>query len=233
MKPPFGRIGGKSQSHKLIISLFPKEYSVYIEPFLGAGSVFFNTPNNGSINVLNDIDEDIYKVFCLLREKDVSNEINRNVTENYFNSILHSNEPIHILERFKTSYFSKGINFTNKNIKINFKKYTDKLRDSLIYNSDFREIIQTYDSLNSFFYLDPPYFLGKRDLDYYKAKMITPQEVFDSLKNIQGKFIITYNDSEKIREIFSNYTILEMNVLYQHTTNVGRRVCKEIIIMNY
>lgn len=233
MKPPFGRMGGKSLSYKKIIQYFPKHYNTYIEPFVGAGSVFFNKPNNDSINVLNDLDENIYKVFCLLREKDINDEINRNITENYFNTIKHSQEPIHVLERYKTSYYCKGNHYTKKNIKVNFKKYFDKLRDCIIHNSDFREIIKKYDSLNSFFYLDPPYDTGKPPIQYYTAPFVTPEDVYSAMKNIQGKFLITYNDTPKIREIFKEYTIIEMNVLYQHNTNSKHRICREIIIMNF
>ena len=36
----FGRVGGKTKLRKLIVSKFP-EHKIYIEPFIGGGSIFF------------------------------------------------------------------------------------------------------------------------------------------------------------------------------------------------
>jgi UPF0755 protein len=57
---PFGRCGGKSLLAPKIISLFPdvEDYNVYIEPFVGAGNVFFRIEKEEGIKeVLNDKDK--------------------------------------------------------------------------------------------------------------------------------------------------------------------------------
>ena len=41
LKPIIKWSGGKSDEIKQFISYFPKDYSLYIEPFIGGGSVFF------------------------------------------------------------------------------------------------------------------------------------------------------------------------------------------------
>ena len=87
MKAPFGRIGGKSKSANTIISLFPNKFDVYVEPFFGAGSVFFRKPFINKVEVINDLDKNIYQVLKLIQSKNIDNSINRDISREYFNSI--------------------------------------------------------------------------------------------------------------------------------------------------
>ena len=53
----FSRVGGKSKIKNYIISKMPK-HKIYVEPFIGGGSVFFSKePVN--INIINDKDIEI------------------------------------------------------------------------------------------------------------------------------------------------------------------------------
>ena len=62
MSVPFSRCGGKSRSAKKIISYFPNDYTLYIEPFFGAGNIFFRLPEDKKTNpmIINDLDDDIF-----------------------------------------------------------------------------------------------------------------------------------------------------------------------------
>ena len=55
------RIGNKSKLAKEIQKHFPK-HDIYIEPFFGAGGMFFNKPK-AKYNFLNDIDADVFNLF--------------------------------------------------------------------------------------------------------------------------------------------------------------------------
>ncbi len=48
------RLGSKANIVKNIQTYFP-EHSVYVEPFFGAGGMYFNKPKVGN-NILNDLD---------------------------------------------------------------------------------------------------------------------------------------------------------------------------------
>ena len=52
-----GRVGGKSKLKKKIISIMP-QHKVYVEPFIGGGSVFF-AKEPAELNIINDKDKDI------------------------------------------------------------------------------------------------------------------------------------------------------------------------------
>ena len=55
------RLGNKKKIAKKISKFFPA-HSVYIEPFFGAGGMFFNKEKS-KYNIVNDIDTDVYNLF--------------------------------------------------------------------------------------------------------------------------------------------------------------------------
>ncbi len=59
------RLGNKKKIAHKIYSLFPA-HSVYIEPFFGAGGMFFNKPR-AKHNILNDNDEEVHNLFWVLQ----------------------------------------------------------------------------------------------------------------------------------------------------------------------
>lgn len=73
MRPPFKIHGGKRYLADWIISLFPQDYETYdyIEPFIGAGSVFLNKnkAQEGRIEVINDINLGVCQIFRALRDE--------------------------------------------------------------------------------------------------------------------------------------------------------------------
>jgi len=224
------RMGGKTKSADLIISMFPKNYTTYVEPFLGSGVVFFRKPVVDKYEILNDLDDDIYTVFKLVKSKNINNLINRQVTRGYFNSIKHSVNPLHILERLKNSFFAEGRSFNEKGNQVDFKYYHDRLQNTKLLNIDFEIVINKYDSPTSFFFLDPPY-ESEKQKDY--KDYVTPLDVYNAVKNIKGYFLLTYNDSPTIREIFKNYYIKKHKVIYNPTQHIASRYKSELIITNY
>ena len=55
------RLGNKKKIAKQIQSYFPK-HKIYIEPFFGAGGMFFNKPK-AKYNIVNDLDSDVFNLF--------------------------------------------------------------------------------------------------------------------------------------------------------------------------
>lgn len=71
IRPPLKYHGGKYPIAGWIVSLMP-EHEVYVEPFLGGGSVFLSAP--GRICCLYDADPGLISMWCVLRSwpRDVS-----------------------------------------------------------------------------------------------------------------------------------------------------------------
>ena len=69
---PFSRIGSKRSVKELIAEYIPK-HKKYVEPFLGAGVIFFHK-DKAKQNVLNDIDKDLIKTWKMLPKIDPNPE---------------------------------------------------------------------------------------------------------------------------------------------------------------
>ena len=55
------RLGNKKKIAKKIQAYFPR-HKIYIEPFFGAGGMFFNKPK-AKYNIVNDLDSDVFNLF--------------------------------------------------------------------------------------------------------------------------------------------------------------------------
>ena len=61
------RLGNKSRVAKSIIKHFP-EHRIYVEPFFGAGGMYFNKPK-AKYNILNDLDDDVFNLFMVTKTR--------------------------------------------------------------------------------------------------------------------------------------------------------------------
>lgn len=83
---------------------------------------------------------------------------------------------------------------------------SERLAQATIENKDFEELIIQYDRPDAFFYCDPPYYLteGHYEVVFKKEDHI---RLCRTLRNIQGKFLLSYNDCEFIRELYKDFYI--------------------------
>ena len=65
LKPPIPRMGGKSRLRKTILERIP-EHTCYIEPFFGAGWVYFGKEPS-KVEVINDIDKELINMFRMIK----------------------------------------------------------------------------------------------------------------------------------------------------------------------
>lgn len=110
---------------------------------------------------------------------------------------------------------------------------SERLAQVTIENKDFEELIIQYDRPDAFFYCDPPYYLteGHYEVVFKKEDHI---RLCKTLRNIQGKFLLSYNDCEFIRELYKDFYIESCS----RVNNMALRYdCSsqfpEILISNY
>lgn len=122
-----------------------------------------------------------------------------------------------------------------KNAVKGLEDISNRLKNVVIENRNYEQIINTYDREDTLFYLDPPYF--GREV-YYKNKgedktmdKDEHEKLRDILKCIKGKFILSYNDCNEIRELYKEYEIIE--VQRQHNLKNNSEKYKELIIKNF
>ena len=108
-----------------------------------------------------------------------------------------------------------------------------RLANTLIENKDFEALIRHYDRDIAFFYCDPPYYQteGHYEVEFRKEDHA---RLRDTLAQIEGKFLVSYNDCEYIRELYDGYQIESVTRL----NNLAQRYdggCEypEVLISNY
>lgn len=239
-----GRLGGKSKLKKEIVAeYFPKDYqaNIYVEPFVGGGNIFFHKEPS-VVEVINDLDERIYNIFSGAQKythEEVSLRLNKDYTKDEFNAIRDS-KPDNDFEKFCKDFYilkksilsvGKTWNRDRSKMKVALEGYKERLADVKIHNTDYKELIEKYDSPNTFFYLDPPY---EKSVGIYKHHRMDMGEMFSLLSNIEGKFLMSFNNSEEVRKLFEDFNIYELETSYvKGHNNAKPENITEIIISNY
>jgi DNA adenine methylase len=240
--PIISRTGGKYFSYKKIIPHFPNDYKVYVEPFVGGGSIYFNT-KPCETEVINDLDPPLINIYHVIQDHFISLPEGK-MSEEYFNEIKVSNpiDPIEIVKRGlilkRLSKFGRGKAYhTNRpiippsvNTKLN--EIHTRLQNTIIKNVDYFDIINEYDSVDTFFYLDPPYEnsnyttggkLGYDDIDLSLLSI--------RLATIKGRFVMSMNESDRTRELFKSFTIDTYTTVYAGTRH--KKKVTELLIKNF
>lgn len=107
-----------------------------------------------------------------------------------------------------------------------------RLNRVVIENVDFERLIKTYDRESALFYCDPPYY----DAEKYYPDKFQPEDharLRDTLSQIRGKFILSYNDCPEIRDLYAGYDLLEVDRQDNLVTKTNPRRYRELIIKNY
>lgn len=126
--------------------------------------------------------------------------------------------------------------------KIKDTKLISKLNDVSGFEClDFKEHISKYDSKETLFYCDPPYF--GTEAQYYKGDEFFGKkghiELSETLKNIQGKFILSYYNFDGLDKLYpkdkfrweEKYFIKESMTISNKLKNEKQGL--EILIMNF
>ena len=110
-----------------------------------------------------------------------------------------------------------------------------------INNLHFEEFMQLPQD-NDFTFLDPPYMIESSNLYGKNGEMhkgFNHEQFLKSVKNLKGKWMITYNDNEWIRESYKDFNILDAEYTYYMafaTNEDGDKKARkknELIITNY
>lgn len=91
------------------------------------------------------------------------------------------------------------------------KTYDTEIPADLILHKDYKEIINEFDSVDAFFYFDPPYYKKEH---YYGLKYKDDKwhmEFCNIIKNLKGRFIISYEDCNFIRHLYKDFNVYNYN----------------------
>ncbi len=142
------------------------------------------------------------------------------------------------LKLLRFSYSSSGKSYASQPFDIRklfglILQLQERMANIVVENQDFETLIKHYDRPDAFFYLDPPYFSTE---DMYEVEFGWDDHVRlrDTLKNIKGKFLLSYNDCDEIRELYNGFSMFD----FSRTHSMAQRYeagkeFKELLIGNY
>lgn len=246
-----GWIGGKKLLRKEIIALFPTDADRYIEVFGGAGWVFFGKEENRKqLEVFNDVNSNLVNLYrcikfhCEELQREMEWLINSREQFFQFRGQLESQIGLTDIQRaarylyiIKFSFANDRRSFTTsgkdilKTIEF-LKDVKERLKNVVIENKDFENLIKVYDRPKALFYLDPPY-VGTENVYDGQFNMEDHIRLRNSAASIKGKFILSYNDCELVRRLYSDFKIRETARNNNISNKKENATYQEVIITNY
>lgn len=247
-------VGGKRLLRKKIEPLVPKDIISYCEPFGGAGWVLFYKEKWAELEIYNDLDSRLVNLFRvvkyhpdeLIRELSFmlsSRELFLQTMQNPgLTDIQKAARFMFIITR---SFGGKGTNFgtvkratggatkSHINLTKRIEAIHKRLDKVLIENQDFEKFITSYDHDKAFFYCDPPYTFGA-GYNVTTTEEFDHKRLRDTLNKIKGRFLLSYDDSPKVRELYKGYEMIEVQRQNGiNNTTQKNKTFKELLIANY
>ena len=142
------------------------------------------------------------------------------------------------LKLLRYSYSSGCKSFTSQPFDIRklfalITELENRMANVVVENQDFETLIKHCDRPDSFFYADPPYFSTE---DMYEVGFGWDDHVRlrDTLKNIKGKFLLSYNDCPEIRELYDGFSLFDFSRSHSMAQRYeAGKEFKELLIGNY
>lgn len=263
IKSPLRYPGGKSRALNSISKLIP-EFDEFREPFVGGGSVFVYLKQRFPSKTfwINDIYKNLY--YFWIKCKENPNELIasiRELREKYSDGkelhkfLLNNIESFDDVKKAAAFFVFNRITFSGTTESGGFsnaafhKRFTNSsiervlslskiLTNTKITNYDYEEVISSNGNY-VFIFLDPPYYSATKSALYGKNgtlhKSFNHERFANVMKHANHKWLITYDDSDYIRRLFSFANIKTWDLIYgmRNVNKESNQVGKELFISNY
>ncbi|MDR0206831.1 MAG: DNA adenine methylase [Bacteroidales bacterium] len=263
IKSPLRYPGGKSRAVEKIAKLIP-DFDEFREPFLGGGSVFVYVKQRFSNKKfwVNDLYSELYK-FWNMTQQNINDLISKiyewkkayPIGKELFNFLNENHENFNDLEKAAAFFIYNRITFSGTTLSGGYSeaaftgRFTESsikrlnelakiVNGSIITNYDYEEMLKK-EGENVFIFLDPPYYSATKSALYGKNgnlhKSFDHKRFAENMKNCKHKWLITYDDSDYIRNLFSFANIIPWNLTYgmRNITKNSNQTGKELFISNY
>ena len=135
----------------------------------------------------------------------------------------------------KGKYKSKYLTFRDKLLKPDWIEHFLKITH--VENMDFAEVIEKYDSPNTYFYVDPPYWKTENYYSNHDFDRQDHERLSKYLISMEGKFSLSYYDFPLLSEWFpkDTYTWEKKEFAKAAAAKKGKTqtMGEELLIMNY
>ncbi len=227
MKTPISYYGGKQSLLKHILPLIP-EHRIYVEPFFGGGAVFF-AKEPAKVEVINDHNAMVVNFFEQLKTN--FDELKHMIDATPYSRAVYKKAmtiyevPIIFGPKYRAWAFwvatlqgfanqigswhssnthgKEAVNIANRRATFT-KGLSERLSRTQIENKDAVPLIKSLDSVETFFYIDPPY-VGAHQGHYGGYTQEHFNELLDTLVNIKGKFLLSSYPNEILDKYRDQY----------------------------
>lgn len=226
--------GGKRWLVNNYPEMFPTEYEIYIEPFLGSGSVFFHL--NPQKAILSDVNSDLIDTYLAIKTDWLSMYKHLKIHHR-----KHSNDYYYKIRSVKARkletraarflYLNRtcfnGIYRVNKqgdfNVPVgskqnvilptdNFPIISARLKNALLLNQDYETVIDLAKK-NDFLFIDPPYTVNHNENGFiqYNEKLFSWADQVRLCKSLVrarergAKIMVTNANHESVRNLYSEH----------------------------
>ena len=239
------RLGNKSAIATEIQKYFP-EHRVYIEPFFGAGGMYFNKPK-AKYNIVNDLDSDVFNLFMVVINQ------KEELEKAFYKMPIHSDLLDYWKQNKETEPIKKALRFlflsnftfmgsgemiktgTGNPKSIFFERINacyDYIFDTQFLNCDFKRFFveaRINDKEQTFIYCDPPY-VNTCDNYSNSFKEQDSIDLFDTLQKMDCKWAMSEFNNPFILEQ-AEQRKLNVHIIGERQNLKNRRT--EILITNY
>lgn len=259
LRPPVKWHGGKFYLARKIVALFPPHHT-YVEPFGGAASVLLNKPPS-PVEVYNDIDERITRLFRVLR--DHPEEFSRRLALTPYSerewqlSGLPADDEIEQARRdfvrWRQSIGGRGDTFSYtlhrtrrgmadvvsgflSAIDEHLPAIIERLRRVQIVCRNALEVIRTWDSHQTLFYCDPPYYPDTVTRPGVYRHTMSPQDhknLLELLCTCRGKVILSGYPNELYDKTLGCWRRVVFDVPNHAAGGRKKKRCFEVLWLNW
>lgn len=263
VKSPLRYPGGKSKALKQILPLIP-HFEEYREPFVGGGSVFLALkqlyPNKKYW--INDLYVELFQFWQVAQQNlpELVTQVQGWKNEFQEGKILYQYlkenvESFDLIKKASAFFVFNRITFSGTTEAGGFseqafqRRFTQSsierlaelkpfLNNIQITNEDYEKIVMQ-NGEKVFIFLDPPYFSATKSALYGKRgtlhKEFDHQRFAKIMKNCSHQWLITYDNSDYIKELFSFANIVEWDLMYgmRNQTLNSIQLGKELFISNF
>ena len=251
-------LGGKRNLAKRICALIDADaaHRTYAEPFVGMGGIFLRRSRRPQAEFINDLGRDVYNLFRVLQEHYVAflDLLRFQITTqaNFNRLVAVDPETLTDMQRAARFLFLQRCAFGGKISGRNFGLSTDRpgrfnlttlepdlealhsrLSGVTITCLDFAEFLRRVDRPDALFYLDPPYWGCESDYGKLLFSRARFEELATSLGALKGRFILSLNDVQGVRETFAGFRFEEVRT----TCTIGAKGAQperaELLITNW
>lgn len=264
LKSPVNRMGGKFYLTDWLSQHIPRHVCL-VEPFCGAGHLLFSKAPS-QVEVLNDIDGHLINFFRVLQHPRKRRYLirlldgmlySRKLWQDLRHQWKHGDIPDDPIEQACQWFYLNRTCFSGDQKRggfaipsttgrnpaqsfraaiASFEDIADRLKNVTIECLNYADCIKRYDSPETLFYIDPPYYGSEHYYDKGNFAYDDHRTLADLLHEVKGKVMITHYQNDLYDELYKDWQRYEYQSFkgsYKAEENEAKPKTTEVLFCNF